>query len=94
MNAAEREALSRIQKLVDDGDIYLTPHFLERLEQRGLFLYDAFAAIEEASSVRSDGFDPDGSERWFVVGPTLAQADVEILIVIDRLAKFVTIYWI
>lgn len=94
MTSAERGALSRIQKLVEDGDVYLTPHFLERIEQRGMFLYDAYAAIEEATAARSDGLDSDGCERWFVVGPTLAGDDVEILIAIDRLAKFVIIYWV
>ncbi len=93
MDSAERNALARIRKRVEDGDVQFTAHFLERLEQRGLFLNDAYAAIEEATGIRGDGCDAAGDERWLVTGPT-DLGDVEMVIVVDRLAKFVTIYWI
>jgi hypothetical protein len=93
MDRQGREALARIQRLVDNGDVLLTEHFLERMGLRGMFYYEALGVIEFATAIRNDGIDAAGGERWFVQGPTDA-GDAEILVVVDRLAKFVTIYWI
>lgn len=92
MTEDEREALEQIRDLVDQGQYRLTLHFRQRLAQRGVFWHDIIGILEEPDRVRSDGVDDEGGERWFISGDT-DEGDAEFLVVVDALAKFVTIYW-
>ena len=92
MNAAARKALETIRAMVEAGQYFTVDHFIERLLERGAIWIDVLLVLDDPSDVRTDGLDRAGNERWFIRGTT-GVGEMELLVVLDRVAKFVTLYW-
>lgn len=102
MDAPARKALSAIQRCVDARRYRLTPHFLERLHERGYFWPDVLAVLDRPGDVRNGGRDRDDRPRWIVSGRTADAVKLELVCTLyadptgrrERgQAVFVTIYF-
>ena len=98
MNALARKALRTIHGCVADGRYRLLEHFVQRMDDRGLFWPDIQAVLNSALAVEDDGPDTFGRDKWRVRGQTTDRLDLEIVCVLDRdesgnLAVFITAYW-
>lgn len=98
MDAAARKALRTIQGCVAAGRYRLLAHFVQRMDERGLFWPDVQAVLDSAQAVEDDGADDYGRDKWRVRGQTTDRLDLEVVCVLDRdetgkLAVFITAYW-
>jgi hypothetical protein len=97
MKGPIRKALATIQHCVHAGRYHVLPHFLERLDQRGLFWPDVQAVLDKPASVRPAGRDDWGRDKWLVLGRVVDGLDLEIVCVLDLdeagdLVVFITIH--
>jgi hypothetical protein len=97
MRVAARQALKIIRDCVDSDRFVLLPHFVQRMEQRGLFLPDVLAVLEVPSGVRYGGLDKWERPKWLIRGTTADALALEIVCVLDRddrgqTTVFITIY--
>lgn len=98
MKAAARKALEKIQDCVSAGRYRLLSHFVQRMEDRGLFWADIQAVLDLAQAVEDDGLDKFGRPKWRVRGTTTDRLNLEIVCVLGRdergqLAVVITAYW-
>ena len=97
MRGAARRALATIQHCVLAGQYRVLPHFLERLDRRGLFWPDVQAVLDTPRGIRYGGRDEWDRQKWFVSGSATDRLDAEIVCVMDvdesgELVLFITIY--
>jgi len=97
MDAEARNALSVIRKCVAAGRYVVLPHFVQRLDERGLFWPDVRAVLDDPSGVRNDGRDRYDRPKWIVAGDAADGLLIEIVCVLDEdehdnVTVFITIY--
>jgi hypothetical protein len=97
MDAEARNALSVIRKCVAAGRYTVLLHFVQRLDERGLFWPDVRAVLDDPSGVRYDGHDRYDRPKWIVAGDAADDLPIEIVCVLDEdergnVTVFITIY--
>lgn len=97
MDAAAQEALDTIRWCVNRNRVATLPHFLERMEQRGMVWPDVLAVLDAPGEIRKGGPERFDRPKWIVTGRAADGLPVEIVCVLDRLRDggwvlFVTIY--
>jgi len=97
MDAKSRKALGAIRRCVEDGRCLVLPHFVQRMDQRGLFWPDVLAVLDDPMSLRDDGLDRWDRPKWIVAGESASGEPLELVCVLDRnehgeLTVFITIY--
>ena len=98
MDKSARRALREIQKCVEQNRIIVLAHFLERMDQRGLFWMDVIGVIELPDDVFAGGAEEYGRPKWIINGTTINGFKIDIVCILDedelgKLVVFVTIYW-
>lgn len=98
MRDAARKALSVIQDWMRSGRYRLLPHFLQRLDQRGLFWPDVQSLLGHPHGVRYGGPDERDREKWLVSGEAADGGNIEVVCVLGvdergEMVVFITIYW-
>lgn len=98
MKPSVRRALALIQRCVATRRYRVLPHFVQRLDQRGLFWPDVQAVLDSPKDVRPSGRDDWGRDKWIVSVRASDGVDLEIVCVLDlddagELVVFITIYW-
>jgi hypothetical protein len=91
-----RRTLALIRECIAADRYALAVHFMQRMEQRGLFWPDVLAVIEAPHDVHAEGMDRYNRPRWIIGGPAATGSDIEIVcaIEIDRSeTEFITLYW-
>lgn len=91
-------AIQIIRECVHEGRYALSGHFIQRMDERGLFWPDVQAVIDSPSDVQDEGQDSFGRPRWLLSGTTTDRCDVQLLCVLDaddegNRVVFITIYW-
>ena len=97
MDARELKAVRAIQQCVHASRYRLTPHFIQRMHQRGLFWPDVQAALDDPETVRCQGLDRFGRPKWVVAGRDFDGWLIEVVCVLDSDEKgnhtvFITLY--
>lgn len=90
------KAIATIRDCIDDDRIEVKDHFLQRMSQRGMFWPEVTAIIFGEPSLRTDGEDDFGRERWFLAADAPDGLPIELLCVIDDTGPtsvLITIYW-
>jgi hypothetical protein len=88
------DALTFIQNCLNDEERYFVrDHFEMRMSMRGMFWPDILQIVEEPKGVRMDGIDKYGREHCSLNGLTTANAEIEILCVLERDPNDNTIFW-
>ena len=98
MNAAAQIALAAIRESLAAGRYRLTPHFRQRLAERGLLWADVLCVLDLPASVRSGGEERFGRPKWIVAGRAADGLAMEIVCVLDqdahgRWTVFITAYF-
>lgn len=98
MNAAARSAVTAICESLAAGRFRLTPHFRQRLAQRGLLWADVLCVFDAPTSVRPGGAEQFGRPKWIVAGNAADGLAMEIVCVLDQDARgrwtvFITAYF-
>jgi len=93
-----RNALTIIQRCVDEGAYALHEHFVQRMDERGLFLPDVLAIVDHPARVRMQGTDEFGRPRCLLAGHLTDGTAAELLAVIEaepagHFTVFITVYW-
>jgi len=74
----------------------MTVHFLQRMEQRGLFWPDVQAVMDVPADVSPDGMDHHDRPRWIISGETALGGEIEVVCAIEideTETEFITLYW-
>ncbi|SRR5258706_7672716 len=98
MTPAARRALATIQECVALDRVVVLPHFVKRLDQRGLFWPDVQAVIEAPRKIVRGGRDDWDRPRWNLSGEAADGLAIEIVCVLDLddrgdVTVFITLYW-
>lgn len=98
MSPDARSALRTIQECVEDERYLLSLHFIERMDERGLFWPAVLSVLEAPDEVRPDGVDEHDRPKWIISGEVFEGLGVELVCALDqdssgRLTVFITIYW-
>ena len=98
MTRTARRALAIIQECVAIERVIVLPHFVKRLDQRGLFWPDVRAVIEAPREVQESGRDEWNRARWILSGEAADAMEIGIVCVLDRdergdVTVFITVYW-
>jgi hypothetical protein len=83
MDAPSRKALATIRKCVRAERFILLAHFRRRMTERGLIWPDILAILDAPVSVRRQGEDDLGREKWLVRGIAADGLDIEMVCVLD-----------
>jgi hypothetical protein len=75
---------ARVKRIAAVGRIVVLRHFVERMDQRGLFWPDIEALINAPVSMRAAGDDDYGRPKWIVRGPATDGREIEIVCALDR----------
>jgi hypothetical protein len=78
------------------GRFAVSVHFLQRMEQRGLFWPDVQAVFDDPNDVRSQGMDDFNRPKWIVSGRAATDEEIEIVCAVefdDSETEFITLYW-
>lgn len=97
MDAKARKALSLIRECVAAERYVVLPHFVQRLDKRGLFWPDVRAVLDDPSGVRDGGRERYDRPKWIVAGDAPDGLPIEIVCVLDEdergnVTVFITIY--
>ena len=97
MDAGCRRALNTIRRCVDEGRYVVLHHFVQRMDQRGLFWPDVLAVIDDPADVKGKGPDRYGRPKWILTGTASDGLEIELVCVLDRdehgdLTVFITSY--
>ena len=97
MDAKGRRALSVIRECVAAKRYWVSLHFAQRMDGRGIFWPDVATILDDPSAVRSDGRDSFDRPKWIVAGKTVDGDAVGIVCVLDHddrgnVTVFITIY--
>lgn len=100
MDDKARRAWKAIRRCVADGRYSVLPHFVQRMDQHGLFWPDVQAVIDKPSDVRDDGLDRFDRSKWIISGTAIdpgAPGPIEIVCALDedeqgRVTVFITVY--
>ena len=90
------KAIVLIRDCVDNDRVELKEHFRDRMAERGMFWPDVLAIIHGKPSLRTDGRDKFGRQRWFLAAHAPDGLPIELLCVIEDAgptAVLITIYW-
>jgi len=76
----------------------LHEHFVQRMDERGLFLPDVLAIVDHPARVRMQGTDEFGRPRCLLAGHLTDGTAAELLAVIEaepagHFTVFITVYW-
>ena len=91
-------AIQIIRQCFDTDRFAVKPHFLQRMDERGLFWPDIQAVVDKPTEVKPDGQDDYGRPRWFVAGNATGDLHLKLLCVFDtdeegNRVVLITIYW-
>jgi len=97
MDAKARKALAVIRECIAAERFIPIRHFLDRMNERGLFWPDVLAIVDEPDVVRYDGEDEFDRPRWIIGGKAPDGLDAEFVCVLDTddrgdVTVFITIY--
>ncbi len=86
-----------IRRCIESGAFQVAHHFVERMDQRGLFWPDVLAVVDDPVDVRDGGPETWGRPKWIVAGHSATHDDIEVVCVVDRdelgeLTVFITLY--
>lgn len=98
MNVAAKKALGVIRQCLRNGAYRVLPHFIERMDRRGLFWSDVEAIAEKPLDVRDDGLDRYDRPKWLIAGRAYDGDRLTIVCAIDtdeagNLVLSITAYW-
>jgi hypothetical protein len=96
MTGEARRTIKTVQECLAEDRYYLTAHFQQRMEQRGLFWPDVEAVIGEPKDVQSQGMDTHNRPKWTISGEAADGEDIEIVCAVetdDTQTTFITLYW-
>ena len=98
MEADTRRALTTIQRCIHDGRFRVLPHFLMRMDERGVFWPDILGVIDSPTGFRPDGLDRFHRDRWALSGDVEGVGEVELICVVDQNESeettiLITLYW-
>lgn len=98
MGPSARRALAGIRGCVASGRYRVLAHFVQRMDQRGLFWPDVQTVLDRPADVRAAGRDDWNREKWIIAGNTTSGQNVELVCVLDvdedgEFVLFVTAYW-
>ena len=79
-----QEAIRIIRKCVSEDRYIPLRHFIERLDERGVFWSDILAILDHPKSVKDAGLDEYDRPRWLVAGKTTDLLSLEMVVVIDQ----------
>jgi len=93
-----KQALAIIQRCVREDRYTLHDHFVQRMDERGLFLPDVLAIVNQPSRVLMDGHDVFGRPRCLLSGRLTDGTDAQLLAVVEEsesghFTVFITVYW-
>ena len=100
MTPAAQHALRIIRDCLAKDRVVIVPHFMDRMEQRGMAWGDVLAVFDAPDApgkLRDAGRDRYDRPRWIARGKAADMLDVEIVCVLDRddrgnVTVFITIY--
>jgi len=97
MDAKGRRALGTIRRCVEGGQYRLLVHFIQRMDERGLFWPDVAAVLDDPSDIRDGGPEQWGRPKWIVAGQSAAGDHLELVCVLDKdergnIVVFITLY--
>jgi len=97
MDAKACRALRTIRRCVEAGRYRLVLHFMQRMDERGLFWPDVAAVLDKPTDVRDGGPEHWGRPKWIVTGRSAAGDELELVCVLDKddrgkLVVFITLY--
>jgi hypothetical protein len=97
MDAAAQEALGTVRWCVVRDRLTVLPHFLERMEERGMVWPDVLAILDDPESVRDGGPEKFNRPKWIFSGTAADGLPVELVCVLDEdengdWVLFITIY--
>jgi len=90
------KAIALIRDCADNDRVEIKDHFRQRMGERGMFWPDVLGVVHGKPSLRADGVDRFGRERWFLAADAPDGWPIELLCVIDDdgpTAAMITIYW-
>jgi len=98
MTAETRRALLTIRRCVNADRFHLLPHFLQRMDERGMTWPDVLALIDAPAGIEADGCDDWARPRWIVTGEASDGLTIGLVCVIGRndageLTVFITLFW-
>lgn len=98
MDDDARRALATVRRCLASERYLLLPHFLQRMDERGMVWPDVVAVIDELASVVPDGVDDWGRPRWIIAGDAPDGLSLGVVCVIGRNAAdvvtvFITLFW-
>jgi hypothetical protein len=98
MNRKTQKALADIRRCVAAGRWRMLVHFVQRMDERGLFWPDVLAVLDSPAAVEDEGADDFGRPKWKVAGRATDGLELEIVCVLDtdtvgRVTVFITLYW-
>ena len=93
-----RLALDIIRQCVEADRYEVRQHFMDRLNERGIFWVDTLTILANPSRVKDDGLDEHDRPKWILEGKLYDETDAAIVVAIDRDANgdwsvFITAYW-
>ena len=91
-----RRALAVVRECIATDRYALATHFMQRMEQRGLFWPDVQAVIDDPQEVRSEGMDSDDRPKWIICGDATTGDEIGIVCAIEidqTQTEFITLYW-
>ena len=98
MSKKAARALSIIRRCVADGRFVVLPHFVHRMDQRGLVWSDLLAVVDNPDRIHDEGYDRFDRAKWVMSGTAADGLPVEIVCVLDKdehgsITVFITLYW-
>ena len=97
MDVEAKDALGTIRWCVSRERLATLPHFLERMEERGMVWADVLAILDDPTDMRDGGPEKFNRPKWVVGGVAADGLPVEVVCVLDQdengeLVLFITIY--
>jgi hypothetical protein len=84
MNASAQAALVAVRESLRAGRYRMTPHFRQRLAERGILWVDILSVFDAPTTVRDGGDDDYGRPKWNIAGRAADGLPVEVVCALDR----------
>lgn len=98
MTPEARKTLRTIRRCVAADRVLVLPHFIQRMDERGLVWPDVLTVLDAPATVQADGMDDWGRPRWIVSGEAADGLSASMVCVLSRDARgestvFITLFW-
>jgi hypothetical protein len=98
MDKVARRALTTVHRCVAADRVRLLPHFIHRMDMRGIVWADVLAMLDNPSDILADDADDWGRSRWIITGGAADGGVLGVVCVLGHdaagaLTVFVTAFW-